>query len=565
MPTSFRRIIRSEGRIRSLLGYAALLVVPPLLMLLAIATKFQGFQTAAAMDHAQLARHLADGDGFITSVIRPLSLVFQADVTGHPDLYNAPLHPLVLAFFFQLAHPGDRVTAAVGSILWIFSVWVTYIVARRWFGRNVAALAALFWICNAAGIASSIEGLANPLMAIAVTLSAWVAVPTFTDDGQAFPERLPPWRVLLLGVVCGLALLTHYALIVITVAMAVHLLVTQQRKWRSLLLFGAGFFLATLPWMIRNARVGAPVLGIYWYELLTNTGNYPGDAVWRRLTLPPGPLVFAVGHPFQLLRKLVLGLAEIRAGIFTVVDPVVAFLFLTAVFAFRNSQRRRHLANIILGGFVLGVITISLLRVEPGFLLAWTPLLGVLGAAQLVGWVHQYLGRAPAPEEPKIPPAGAKHKSSRRSALGRLGAALPWSRVGAYALVIGAVVFPLAFYFLVARPPAGPKARDEFRPVAARLPDGAVVMTDQPAPLAWYTDHLSVLLVQHEQELDSYERVLGAVDAFLVTPAITQLTTQERGDWWSWIAASRGVYHGLTPAERMPPNMLLRLRHEAQP
>jgi hypothetical protein len=104
-----------------------------------------------------------------------------------------------------------------------------------------------------------------------------------------------------------------------------------------------------------------------------------------------------------------------------------------------------------------------------------------------------------------------------------------------------------------------------FGPLSLQLPEGAVVMTDQPAPLAWYMDHCSVLLVQHEQELESYERVVGPVDAFLVTPAIMQLTAQERGDWWSWIAAARGVYHGLAPAERMPPNMVLRVRRKVLP
>src|SRR5882724_11627092 len=96
------RFVRSEGRIRTVLGYVALLALPPLLAVVVLASKFSGLQTADAFDRAQLARHLAAGDGFVTSVVRPLSLTFRADVTSHPDLYNAPLPPLVLSVCYRL-------------------------------------------------------------------------------------------------------------------------------------------------------------------------------------------------------------------------------------------------------------------------------------------------------------------------------------------------------------------------------------------------------------------------------------------------------------------------------
>jgi hypothetical protein len=85
-------------------------------------------------------------------------------------------------------------------------------------------------------------------------------------------------------------------------------------------------------------------------------------------------------------------------------------------------------------------------------------------------------------------------------------------------------------------------------------------MTDQPAAVAWYTQRPAVLLCQREEELAQFERVVGPIDALVVTSAIGQLPAQERGDWWQWIAAPRGVYRGLAPAAQMPPNTLLRVR-----
>ena len=59
------RFVRSEGRIRTVLGYVALLALPPLLAVIVLASKFSGLQTPDAFDRAPLARHLAAGDGSV--------------------------------------------------------------------------------------------------------------------------------------------------------------------------------------------------------------------------------------------------------------------------------------------------------------------------------------------------------------------------------------------------------------------------------------------------------------------------------------------------------------------
>ena len=66
----------------------------------------KGFMAADAMDAAQVARHISQGEGFTTQNIRPLSIAileqhrgeqFNSLATPHPDLANAPLYPAVLA------------------------------------------------------------------------------------------------------------------------------------------------------------------------------------------------------------------------------------------------------------------------------------------------------------------------------------------------------------------------------------------------------------------------------------------------------------------------------------
>src|ERR1051326_9291670 len=98
---------------RHLFGGVALLVLPCVLMVVVLASKFEGLRDTTALDHAQVARHVARGEGLNTSVIRPLSLAFKAALRRHPDLYNSPVHILALASFFKIFGPTARV--AIGS------------------------------------------------------------------------------------------------------------------------------------------------------------------------------------------------------------------------------------------------------------------------------------------------------------------------------------------------------------------------------------------------------------------------------------------------------------------
>ncbi|PYM14981.1 MAG: hypothetical protein DME18_05400, partial [Verrucomicrobia bacterium] len=83
--------------------------------------EYRNFSTAEAMDAAQLARNIAEGQGYTTLFVRPLSLslVEQHQIrrhqrtndfallkSGHPDLANPPLYPVILAALMR-ALPFD--------------------------------------------------------------------------------------------------------------------------------------------------------------------------------------------------------------------------------------------------------------------------------------------------------------------------------------------------------------------------------------------------------------------------------------------------------------------------
>src|SRR6185295_9887658 len=78
------------------LGVSALVLIPLVIALVVLAAKFRGLGTNIAMEHAQIARRVAAGEGLTTASLRPLSLALHPDLQKHPDLYYAPAHPLLM-------------------------------------------------------------------------------------------------------------------------------------------------------------------------------------------------------------------------------------------------------------------------------------------------------------------------------------------------------------------------------------------------------------------------------------------------------------------------------------
>ena len=98
---------------------------------------YRNMASPEAMDAAQVARNLTQGEGYTTDFVRPLSIHFVKDrnqkrfgptpigpesdyarVKGrHPDLANPPLYPLVLAGWMKVYPLGLRAMDAVRGVM----------------------------------------------------------------------------------------------------------------------------------------------------------------------------------------------------------------------------------------------------------------------------------------------------------------------------------------------------------------------------------------------------------------------------------------------------------------
>jgi hypothetical protein len=294
--------------------------------------------------------------------------------------------------------------------------------------------------------------------------------------------------------------------------------------------------------MGRSVLLTGSPMGLYGYEVLAHTDTYPGETVWRTASLPPSPPYFLVRHPVQIVRKGLFGFQQFWTAVPGLLNPVIGFLFLAALLGKTEYPLWRRLWGVVgvsLAGCGAGS---CLFRPEPGLFLAWEPLLAIIAADYLGGWISERFGLEP-------------------SEAGEVPVPRPWISL-AYVAAVGLVAFPLFFFVTLERREPPPPAPGRVAPLPRLLSEQATILTDQPAWVAWYADRRAVWLFQHEEEWHRLELSVGPMDATYVTQGVAQIPAEERSGWWGWLAAPRGLYGPLIPVEPAPPQAVLRVRAE---
>lgn len=582
-------LMRSEKRVRVIAGMLLLIFLPPFLALTVIAGKFTEVRDPMAADRAQLARRIAEGKGFTTDNIRPLSrsIYKETDLSSHPDLYNAPVYPALLGGVFWVldlfgAPPMDVTVAGFGAALWVLAVWLTYLVARKWFGGGVGMLAALFYGCSAGVLMLAVEGSIAPLLTIWVLAAMWAANVGFrkrreenlesagnetvvvSDEKEESDEReeLGAWRLVVAGLVCGAAILTHYIMVVFVVAFGIYLLAGQKRKARVVGLFGLGLLVTVAPWMARNFQVaGAAWTSLWWYDSMTRTGTYPGDSVYL-MSSAQSPFWYFVTNPAGMLVKLLGSMAQYRTMALRVIEPLLAILFLVALFSRGAGLHWRRTMIFSVAAWVVCVLASGLFRVDGAFLVAWLPLAAIACAVFVKAWIEQTVGEFSYAGLRKLFTGREATESEQKKwrILWRVQLGQKASRFIVYALVAGVACVPV----LVALQGRGLRGGDlisgkDIAELKDFVKEDEVVLTDQPALVAWHAKRTAVGLFQKEDALLEFARVCGEPTAIYVTLAALGTMREEIGDWWKWVGTAQGMYRTWAPVDPMPTRALLRI------
>lgn len=298
--------------------------------------EYRNFSAPEAMDAAQLGRRIAEGKGYTTSFIRPLSMHLVARAhrakTGappgarpadparireaHPDISNPPVYPVLLAglmrvlpFNYTASHTqrfwssGDRfwryqpdfLIALFNELVFALVIALAFFWALRLFDPWVAWTAAVVLLGTEELWRFSVSGL--PTMVLLVFFMALVWCLTLLESG-ARGSRPGRWRPVLLalaaGALAGLGGLTRYAfaLLIIPTLLFIFTFAPARRGILSLLALLA-FAAVMAPWIYRNYAVSGTPFGTATYHVLAGTSLFPQYRLERSLVpnleffLPP--------------------------------------------------------------------------------------------------------------------------------------------------------------------------------------------------------------------------------------------------------------------------------------
>ena len=283
--TPMQRVVNSLDEGIALGALRGLLVLLPVLAIgmLYARLHFTGLRDREAMDCAQIARNIASGRGFVTDVVRPITLWHEGGRTGrlveparNADLFHAPLYPSLLAAGFRAFNPSFQVSARflgfepesrvilpLGLILWMATGVIVFALGRMLFDSRVAVLATLGYMLSDAVLADAISGRPDALGVFLVTASAGAALAwAFRDaDGGGRGVRI---ALFVLAALCaGLAFLARYALGVAAVVVVLFVVArSARRQWLAGALMLALIAATASPWIARNIRVSGRPFGL---------------------------------------------------------------------------------------------------------------------------------------------------------------------------------------------------------------------------------------------------------------------------------------------------------------
>jgi hypothetical protein len=325
----------------------SLLMLATLLLLVAYNWRaYRNMATQEAMDAAQLARNVADGKGYTTLFIRPLSIylitnhnpsaAFSGDAAKpadparlkgmHPDLANPPVYPLVLAglmkvlpFNYEIPgatpgteaktkkyfwskdgrfwwYPPDFFIAVFNQCLLLGVIVLTYILARFLFDFAVAWLSALLLLGTELFWRFSVSGLSTMLLVLIFLGLSWslVLLERAARLGTGRPSMLHLLSAAA-GLLASIGALTRYAFAWVIFPVLVFIILFSGRSRLVNCLLAVGVFAAVLtPWIARNYHVSGVPFGTATYAVMEGTPAFPEYRLARSLS--PDFIRYDINH-----------------------------------------------------------------------------------------------------------------------------------------------------------------------------------------------------------------------------------------------------------------------------
>jgi hypothetical protein len=270
--------------------------------------QFHGAASEATLVQADMGRQLASGEGFTSRVNYPQAAAFLRErgvrfdsARPYPEVYQAPLYPLVIAAALRIlphsfrmslfaaapappyGYAADYLLLGVNLVLFWLAIWLAFDLARKLFGAPSGWLAAtaLFVSVPVWQQVVAVNGTALMMVLALGAFHAWWRAESAGGAGSASVPLAG------LGILCGALFLTEYSAgILVVVALAgTARRFTGAGRWRALGLVSAGFVIVALPWVARNLEVTGLPVGLAAQNIALKYGDSTAEPSVIRATL----------------------------------------------------------------------------------------------------------------------------------------------------------------------------------------------------------------------------------------------------------------------------------------
>ena len=275
----------------------------------------RSFTAPEAMDAAQLARNIAEGRGYTTQFIRPLSLDILrqqgavSDVelrSKFPDITNPPVYPMLLAglmkvlpfeFEIDLQKANEFKQYQPEFLIWLLNQALFFValiqvfrLGEKLFDPSVAWCAALLFLGTELYWKFSTSGLPTMLLLV-LFLALGKTLVRLEERGNDGVPRGGGWfagMALWAGALAGLGGLTRYGFAWVILPVLVYLgWFMGRHRGRTVAMALIGFLLVMSPWLVRNAQLSGNLFGTAGLALYSQTDAFPGDTLERTLFYEP--------------------------------------------------------------------------------------------------------------------------------------------------------------------------------------------------------------------------------------------------------------------------------------
>ena len=497
---------RVEAWSRTFVVHLAWIGVLAAAVALQFARTFNGLYLSDAMDLAQLGRHLAAGQGYVTTILRPIQVALYPQVPS-PELFHPPLYPLVLALVFNALPQSDAVVAGVSIFFFIAAVVMVYLLASRMFDRSIGALAAVLFTLNAQALTYAVSGLHVTMWAFLLTAFAYLI--------YANPGSLK--RTLAAGAVLGLCWLTeHMTCALIIPGLIVACYGQSERRLRHLVWFAVGVVVIMAPWWIRNFLVAHdPLFNFERYELVMFTGAHPGYTLFRTADGSALHLLSLIADsPLSIPKKAILGLGSAYRTVAPLVGLYLVGFFVIALMRRLAGGRRTLVRNLAILLLVFLALFGAVYNPTAELFFVLVPLLVVLCAGYFTALAREWISR-------------------------------PGGQAAAVIILVIVTAYPALVSW--AAPPAKPGPNQaNLQYLQKALPEKAVVVTDAPWAVAWYARRPSLWLPLTPDDFTALDRKLqfGAVYFSSLLPTYP---ATEQAQMWQQLYIQRATPPGFAP------------------